>query len=134
MDSELEQIYSGKNNESLPAAFSGWWFFDLPKKIIFISTSYIKKLLRFFSIGVLLKTLFSPWKRDVIDTRGMALGNRFQVWTMNLVSRFIGFLIKFVTILVGLFFIILVIVACVLFLIIMLLMPLFIILVIVLSL
>jgi hypothetical protein len=134
MYSELEQTYSGKNNENMLTAFFGWWFSDLPKKIYFIGTSYIKKLLRFFSLGVLAKTLFSPWKRDIINTRGMPLQERLQVWIMNLISRLIGFIIRLVTILVGLIFIAIVFTAFVLFLLIMLLMPLFIILVLILSL
>ncbi len=134
MYSELEKTYSGKNNENMVTAFFGWWFSDLPKKIYFIGTSYIKKLLRSFSLGVLVKTLFSPWKKDIINTEGMPVQERLQVWAMNLISRLIGFVIRFVTILVGLIFIAVVFVVCILFLLIMILMPLFVILVFILSL
>lgn len=134
MYSELEKIYSGKNNENMVTAFFGWWFSDLPRKIYFISTSYIKKLLRFFSLGVLAKTLLSPWKRDIINTEGMPIQERLQVLAMNLISRLIGFVIRFVTILVGLILIIVVAIVCIIFFLTMILMPLFIILVFILSL
>jgi len=131
--SELEQIYSGKNNENIFSALWGWWFIDLPRKIIFIGQSYLLKLWRFFSIGILLKTLLSPWKRDIIDTRGLSLQERFQVWGMNLISRMIGFIIRFTTMIIGLICIILATLGLALFFLIMFFLPLFIILVIRLS-
>ena len=51
-------------------------------------------LLDLFSVKVLFKTLFSPWKRDSISTDGLSLQEKFQVWTLNLASRIIGFLVK----------------------------------------
>jgi len=134
MYNNLEQVYSGKNNENIFSAFLGWWFIDLPRKIIFVGYSYIFKLWRFFSINILFKTLFAPWKRDIIDTRGLSLQQRLEVWGMNMISRLIGFIIRFVTILVGLIYIFLVFLILVSFFLLMMLWPFFIILVIVLSL
>ena len=131
---ELEQVYTGKNNESVITALFGWWFFDLPRKIIFITTSYITKLLRFFSMGLLFKTLFSPWRRDIVNIQGIPLQSKIQVWVMNIISRLIGLIIRLITILFGLIYIIVVFILFGLFLLIMLLMPLFIIIIIILSL
>ncbi|PIU24590.1 hypothetical protein COT12_00245 [Candidatus Berkelbacteria bacterium CG08_land_8_20_14_0_20_39_8] len=47
-----------------------------------------------FSVKILFKTLFSPWKRDSISTEGLSIQEKFHVWTLNLASRFIGFLVK----------------------------------------
>jgi len=61
----------------------------------------IKKFFDFFSIDLLAKTLFLPWKRDEIDTSNMALQDKFRVWIMNLVSRLVGLVVRLVTISLG---------------------------------
>ena len=103
--SGIEQIYTGKNDENIFISFLNWWFYDLPRKLIFISVSFIKKLYRYFSLNLLFRTLFAPWKRDLLDTRGLPLEGKIEVWLMNLVSRAIGFVIRAFTIVFALFFI-----------------------------
>lgn len=62
----------------------------------------IRKFFDFFSIDLLAKTLFLPWKRDEIDTSNMALEDKFRVWIMNLVSRLVGLVVRLITITLGL--------------------------------
>ena len=42
----------------------------------------------FFSITLLLKTLFDPWKRDVSYAENISLNEQFRLLAENLVSRF----------------------------------------------
>jgi len=57
---------------------------------------------RYFSISILLRTLFDYWKKDEIDMTNLALDDRIRVMMMNLVSRFVGATVRSITILVGL--------------------------------
>lgn len=56
-----------------------------------------------FSVNIIFKTLFAPWKRDVLDYRGLALNQMFQVWMLNISSRIIGFLVKILVLIAYLF-------------------------------
>ena len=47
-----------------------------------------------FSMPLLLRTLFAPWRKDVISTRNLALPERMRVFWYNLVSIFIGFFVR----------------------------------------
>ncbi len=65
----------------------------------YIKASYVVTA-DFFSVKICLSTLFAPWKRDSIGYDGMTLGQRFNIWALNLASRFIGMLVKLATIFV----------------------------------
>ena len=81
-----------------------WWYFDEPlylwRSIIIIT----KKIYFGFSIGMLVSTLFDPWKKDVIYAENVSLDVKFRIMIDNLVSRFIGFIMRFFTVLIGLTF------------------------------
>ena len=55
------------------------------------------RILRFFSVPVLLRTLFSPWKRMSISSKsaGISLQKSLDDMTFNLTSRIVGFLVRF---------------------------------------
>lgn len=50
----------------------------------------------------MLKTLFYPWKKDEMDTTNMALDDKIKVFGMNIVSRFVGAIVRSITIFCGL--------------------------------
>lgn len=81
-----------------------WWYFDEPlylwRSIIIIT----KKIYFGFSIGMLVSTLFDPWKKDVVYAENVSLDVKFRLMLDNLVSRFIGFVMRFFTVLIGLTF------------------------------
>lgn len=61
--------------------------------------------IHYFSPGILLKTLFSPWKKLVIvdDKPGFNLGRSFEAFTYNIISRGMGFIVRSALIVVGFF-------------------------------
>jgi hypothetical protein len=51
----------------------------------------------------LVKTWFSPWKGDIEDAKNISLQDRLKLWEDNVASRFIGFFIRTIFIVVALF-------------------------------
>jgi len=81
----------------------GWWYgrgWAWAMKRLFVV--HAAKILQFFSIEDLLKTLFSPFRQDSLETRGASVSVKLQVLGGNIVSRFFGFIIRTVLIAVGL--------------------------------
>jgi len=85
-------------NPSFISMLIKWWIINTPKNIWFGTIQIIENTFHFFSIPQLVKTLFEPWRRDSIEAINLSLQQRLQLWVMNLVSRFIGFLIRSITI------------------------------------
>lgn len=44
----------------------------------------------YFSFGVLIRTLFAPWKRDELRVAQPSLGEQVQLASLNLMGRLIG--------------------------------------------
>ena len=61
-----------------------------------------KRILEFFSVLDLLKTMFAPFRQDSIDTKNAPIGLKLQALGGNLISRFFGFIIRLVLIISGL--------------------------------
>ncbi len=69
--------------------------------------SSVRGVNHYFSFFLLLKTLFSPWKRLVVADKspGFNLQKKFEVFTFNLISIGIGFVVRITLFWVGLIFI-----------------------------
>ena len=80
-----------------------WHFFEVPKKILQGFWNFLVFNINYFSISLLLKTLFSHWRRyrDFYG-RGFDPKRYAQVFISNTISRILGALIRIVTILIGL--------------------------------
>jgi len=88
-----------------------WWYSDGFIRLLKYLKAYIIILADNFSVRIILRTFFQPWKRDVTSTKGLSLDKRFQVWVWNLIARGFGMIIKGVTFLIFLvFFMILVVI------------------------
>jgi len=61
-------------------------------------------ILHYFSLSLLLKTLFMPWKRLIVIDKspGFNFEKVFQAFTFNLISRGIGAVVRFILFWVGL--------------------------------
>lgn len=63
---------------------------QLPKKL----RAFLVAAADSMSLPLLLHTLFAPWRRDVIETEGLAWGIRWQAFWYNVVSVLIGFTVR----------------------------------------
>ncbi|MDD5750510.1 MAG: hypothetical protein PHU56_02580 [Candidatus Pacebacteria bacterium] len=86
-------------------AFIDWHFHGAPKGIIRAWRAFLFFNLRYFSVGELLKTLFSPWHK-MTDSYGRGFDpQRFvTVFLGNMISRVMGALVRVVFIVIGLVF------------------------------
>ena len=82
---------------NLPFLFFHWWYSLAYRRILKYIRAFFIFVTDLFSVKISLKTLFAPWKRDIISYEGLTLQQKFQVWTLNLAARFVGFIIKTVT-------------------------------------
>ena len=62
----------------------------------------IATVIEYFSFGVLIRTLFAPWKRDELVANQPSLGERFQLLALNLMGRLIGAVVRSCAIVGGL--------------------------------
>lgn len=87
-----------EGNQSIIKLFVFWWYGEEASYFL----AYIKKFFLYlsdqFSVKTCFRTLLAPWKRDRISTDGLAIGDRFNVWMLNLTARFVGMAIKLFTI------------------------------------
>lgn len=80
-----------------------WHFVDGPKNILLAWKNFLLFGLNYFSIGLLLRTLFSPWRKySVSYGKGFDLGRYSSAFFSNLVFRLLGFLVRIVFIIIGL--------------------------------
>lgn len=86
--------------------FLRWHFTVVSKEVLKAWLNYLVFNFYFFSVGTLLKTLFDPWKRQVIQKEGLGFssGEWFTVLTFNLISRFIGAFVRLIFIFFALVF------------------------------
>jgi len=79
-----------------------WQFFEMPRNILMGLRNFLKFGLNYFSIPLLLKTLFSHWRRyRWLYPKGLDIGKYFEALISNLISRFLGFIMRLVLIIVG---------------------------------
>jgi hypothetical protein len=82
--------------------FFDWYFTDLPKKIYQIWANFLWYFKNYFSLSLLLKTFFYPWKMLYLSRgRGFDIEEWFGNLIVNTFSRMIGMVIRFFTIIFG---------------------------------
>jgi hypothetical protein len=80
-----------------------WHFLDRPKNILQGWGSCLKFNLNYWSLPVLLKTFFSPWRRYQYSYgKGFSLARYAEVFSFNIISRTIGAIMRSFLIVAGL--------------------------------
>ncbi|HEA84488.1 MAG TPA: hypothetical protein ENI04_00715 [Candidatus Wildermuthbacteria bacterium] len=80
-----------------------WHFLEAPRTILGAIKNVLLFNLEYFSVVLLLKTLFSPWKRYQWSHKGsFSIKKSMEALVSNLISRTLGALIRGFIIIVGL--------------------------------
>lgn len=80
-----------------------WHFIETPRFLFEVWNNYILFALNYFSLTILLKSLFAPWKRYRWNyPRGLDIPEFFSTLLSNAFSRFLGFLMRIILIIFGL--------------------------------
>ncbi len=82
--------------------YLSWQFFDMPKNLLVAWGNFLKFNLNYFSIPLLLKTLFSPWRKYKWSYgKGFDIGRFLEVLFSNLISRILGAIMRIFLIVFG---------------------------------
>jgi len=82
--------------------FIEWYLIDQPKAIFIGWKNLLLFNLNYFSIPLLLKTLFSPWRRYAVSYgRGVDFKRYIEAFSSNAISRGIGAFIRSFLIILG---------------------------------
>lgn len=88
--------------ENIFFQYLSWQFLDMPKNIFKAWRNFLLFNLNYFSILLLLETFFSPWRRYYsLYPKGFDIGKYFEVFSLNLISRVLGAILRFFLILIG---------------------------------
>lgn len=80
--------------EGLSDYFS-WHYLYAPRQILKIGRNYLLFFYHWFSVGVLIRTFFAPWKRQTIKRGpGFSFSDFFNVLSFNLISSTIGAIVR----------------------------------------
>ncbi len=97
-------------SSSVTLLFIRWYLFDAPRSIARAWRNFLIWAANYFSLGLHLKHLFSPWRRTV--TLYASRGFDFNAWIDSVLitnfSRLIGFVVRVATIFIGLVWLLLV--------------------------
>jgi len=81
-----------------------WHFIELTQFLIYVWSNIIFFIWHYFTIYGLLKTLFWPYKRyRQYISKPFSFGQFFETIVFNTFSRIIGFILRVLTIAIGLF-------------------------------
>lgn len=79
-------------------SFLAWWYGEKLGDIFNYFQAFLSFLFDFFSVRICLTTLFDVWRRDRISYKNLPLSQVLQAWSLNMASRFIGAVVKSITI------------------------------------
>lgn len=83
--------------------YLGWFFVDAVKGILGAWKNVLKFNLNYWSVPLLLKTLFSHWRRYRYSYgKGFDPGRYLEVFSFNFISRIMGFVMRTFFIFAGL--------------------------------
>ncbi len=91
--------------------FIEWYFYDQPRKILKTWKGFLLFNLEYFSVFLLIKTFFRPWRQYAWSyPRGLDIPKYLEIWFSNQITRVIGMILRALIILAGVFFEILILI------------------------
>lgn len=109
---------------TLPFAYLGWHYSIALKDFVVIARNSLTFVYHFFSLPILLRTFFSPWRRlGESYKKGFYPGEWLQTFILNLIMRLFGIFLRFWLILFGFLVLVVDIFLILLFLILWLVLP-----------
>ncbi len=79
-----------------PFLFLKWYYIESSKKIFLITKNFLHFGVSYFSLPLLIKTFFAPWRGYYEEyARGFNIKNFFSAWSTNTISRTFGAVIRF---------------------------------------
>ena len=98
--------------DNIVSAWFVWQFFQMPRFLLKVWNNYFEFALNLFSLPLLLKTFFAPWRRyEWSYPKAFDLAEFFNTLISNAFSRILGALMRIVLIVVGIIFQIFVVLA-----------------------
>jgi len=89
--------------QNIFSQFFFWYFIEMSKNILKTWKDIFRFYLNYFSIPLLLKTFFAPWRHSSSSyPKGFDLGKYSEILISNLISRSVGMILRFFLILTGL--------------------------------
>lgn len=85
----------------LLASFISWWYGSGWKDGAQNSLGRLRRTADLFSFGLILPTLFAPFRQISAGGVRGPLGDQFRVFLDRTVSRFVGFVVRIVMLIVG---------------------------------
>ncbi|MDO8486191.1 MAG: hypothetical protein Q7S77_00630 [Candidatus Staskawiczbacteria bacterium] len=103
---ESEKSSSAKSfseaRENIIIMWFSWHFYEMPKFLFNVWRNYLLFGLDYFSIPLLLKTLFSPWRRyNWVYPKNFDIKEFFNTLVSNTFSRILGSMCRIVLIIIG---------------------------------
>lgn len=90
------------NKENIFITWFLWQFYEMPKFLFSVWNNYMMFATNFFSVKLLLKTFFAPWRRYKWNyPKGLDIAEFFNTFISNAFSRFLGAMMRTVLIIVG---------------------------------
>jgi hypothetical protein len=87
--------------------FSAWYYTRAFRDIFAVWFNFMWFIVHFFSIPLLLRTLFAPWKRITDESRPKGVEDFLASHLMNGMSRVLGALVRVTVIACGVLFLLL---------------------------
>lgn len=97
-------MQSTYKEKSIFAAYFFWHYTQGFREVFGVFGNLLWFIVNFFSFGLLLKTIFRPWRRmGESYGNGFDLNRIFSTFIVNLLMRLVGFVIKTLVLLLGFF-------------------------------
>jgi len=93
------------NKDDISNSWVFWQFYEMPKFLLEVWKNYFIFASNLFSLTLLLKTFFSPWRKYSWSyPRNFDLKEFLNTLVGNLISRILGAIMRTVLIIIGIFF------------------------------